>query len=807
LPGKVNYFLGNDPTSWHTDVSTFAQVKYPDLYPGIDLLYYGNQRQLEYDFIVAPGANPNMIQLGFQGADDLELDDQGNLILRIGEDQIQMHKPLMYQEVDGVRHEIAGGYFFISQSQVGFQVAAYDRAKALIIDPTLVYSTYLGGSSEDIGFSIAVDVSGSAYITGYTASVDFPTSGAAQPASGGSLDAFVTKLNSTGSAFVYSTYFGGSNSDQGRGIAVDNAGNAYVTGVSESVNFPTTNARDSAIGGSQDAFVAKLNSTGSALIYSTFLGGNHGDRGLGIALDADDNVYVTGMTLSSDFPTAHPIQPAHGGGNCATPPSMFPCSDAFVTKLDAAGSTLVYSTYLGGSGEDIGNSIAVDAFGNVYLNGATTSTNFPTVYALQSVHQGGVYDAFVSKIEPLGSTLLYSTYLGGGDDDYGNAIAVDAAGSAVVTGNTRSVNFPTYSPFQPVIGASNGFDAFLTKLNPAGSSLAYSTYLGGQGDDLSYDIAVDNLGNTYVTGLTRSLDFPLANPFQPVSGGVGPFSGEAFVLKMKPSGSALVYSSFLGGSGDENAFGGGFCGAIAADTLGNAYLTGCTNSTNFSTAGSAQPTRGGGFDAFVVKIADNQPPTADAGGPYVVMEGNSTIVRASATDPENGPIAFEWDLDNNGSFETPGQNASFSAAELDVPGTHTVTVQVTDNGGLSTTDQATVTVIYNFIGYFQPVDNLPVLNVANAGRAIPVKFSLHGNHGLDIIMPGYPNSAQVTCGYTAEDAIEETVTAGSSSLSYNASTDQYTYVWKTEKAWTGTCRTLVIRLNDGTVHRANFKFK
>src|SRR5207302_1632423 len=415
LPGKVNYLIGK-PAKWRTNVPTYAKVHYRAVYPGIDLVYYGNQRQLEYDFVVAPGADPEKIALGFEGADKLEIDAQGDLVLHVTERAIRQHKPVIYQEVNGIRHEIDGGYVLKGAEQVSFKVAAYDRSRPLIIDPVvLAYSTYLGGSISDGGLAIAVDVYGNAYVTGDATSISFPTTpGAFHRSFGGgdglsgTGDAFVTKLDSTGSTLVYSTYIGGSSGDEGSGITVDADGNAYVTGTTFSGNFPTTAGAFQSTGGnpgSGNAFVTKLNSNGSGLVYSTYLGGSGTDQGFGIAVDADRNAYVTGTTFSGNFPTtAGAVQSTVGNPGDG---------NAFVTKLNSNGSGLVYSTYLGGSGSDYGHGIAVDADGNAYVTGTTDSGNFPTTTRAFQPTLSGSSDAFVTKLDPTGSALVYSTYLGG----------------------------------------------------------------------------------------------------------------------------------------------------------------------------------------------------------------------------------------------------------------------------------------------------------------------------------------------------------------------------------------------------------
>src|SRR5205807_41955 len=385
---------------------------YDDLYPGIDLIYDGTQRHLEYDFVVRPGADPHRIALRLQGADRLEVDSQGDLVLHTAAGVIRQRKPAIYQEIGAVRKEIPGGYVLSGAQQRGFQVAAYDATRPLVIDPVLVYSTYLEGSVDDYGYGIAVDGSGNAYVTGYTVSTDFPTTaGAFQTTARGNNDAFVAKINPSGSALVYSTYLGGNANDNGYGIAVDGSGNAYVTGSTTSPDFPTTaGAFQPDYGGApnggapQDAFVTKINPSGTALVYSTYLGGNGADYGTGIAVDAQGSAYVTGYTFSSDFPTTPGAFQTAKRGNSST----------FVTKFNPAGTALVYSTFLGGNGgdgnistSDVGNGITVDGSGSAYVTGSTASPDFPTTAGAVQPTFGGLEDAFVTKFNPTGTALVY----------------------------------------------------------------------------------------------------------------------------------------------------------------------------------------------------------------------------------------------------------------------------------------------------------------------------------------------------------------------------------------------------------------
>jgi hypothetical protein len=606
LPTRSNYFIGNDPRQWHTAVAHYAQVHVEGVYPGVDLVYRGNQRQLDYDLVIAPGADQGAIRLEYEGADPITIGARGELVLHTVEGDLVQHAPVVYQEAGGERQRVEGHYVLLTlpaakggdsaaRRQVGFVVASYDRARPLIIDPVLAYSTFLGGSGDDVGSGIAVDSAGNAYVTGQTSSSNFPgVSGSSiQPANGGVADTFVTKINPTGTAIVYSTFLGGDRNDYGSGIAVDGAGNAYVTGFTFSTNFPGidgSSIQQAYGGGYADAFVTKINPTGSAIVYSTFLGGSGGDVGNGIAVDSAGNAYVTGQTSSSTFPGVggSSIQPAYGGG----------LADAFVTKINPTGTAIVYSTFLGGSGNDIAYGIAVDGGGNAYVTGSTSSTTFPGVggSSIQPANGGGG-DAFVMKINPTGTAIIYSTFLGGNFEDYGSGIAVDGAGNAYVTGYASSTTFPGVggSSIQPAY--AGGADAFVTKIDPIGTAIVYSTFLGGSGGDYANGIAVDSAGNAYVTGVTFSDSFPGVggNSIQPANGG----GRDAFVTKINPTGTAILYSTFLGGSGTDGGSG------VAVDGAGNAYVTGSTSSSSFPGVGgtSIQQASGGGADAFVTKIA------------------------------------------------------------------------------------------------------------------------------------------------------------------------------------------------------------
>ena len=610
LPGKSNYFIGNDPAKWRVNVRNYAKVKYEAVYRGVDLLYYGNHGRLEYDLIVAPGADPSIVELAFEGADTVSVDATGDLVIGTPAGYVRHGKPVAHQNIDDQEKDVNARYVMKGPHQVGFEIAPYDSTNALVIDPVLKYSTYLGGSRLDQGYAISVDSAGDTYVVGRTVSSDFPiTPNAIQATNGdtgsGLGDVFIAKLNPAGNAVIYSTYLGGPDEDTGLGVALNAAGEAFITGYTRSTNFPTTpGSFQPAHSGNTcpnfgqpctEAFVTKLNATGTGLIYSTYLSGPGAAEANGIAIDSQGNAYLTGTAYSPDFPTTPgAFQTVFGGGS----------DDAFVTKLNAAGSALVYSTYLGGArgvggnGEDFGFGIQVDSSGNAYVAGTTESGNFPTTSgAFNPIGDSGdTFNAFVTKLNPTGSALLYSTYLGGGVTDIARAIAIDIEGNAYVTGETDSGNFPT-TPGAFRVTAAGFDDAFVTKLNTTGSALVYSTFLGGStNDDSGYAIAVDSSGNAYLTGQTGAINFPTTPDAFQLSYGL---NGDAFVTKLNASGTALLYSSFLGGG--EFDFGAG----IAVDSSHNVFLVGATYSGNFpATPGAFQVTKSGDSDCFVVKISE-----------------------------------------------------------------------------------------------------------------------------------------------------------------------------------------------------------
>jgi hypothetical protein len=521
LPGTANYFVGSDPARWQQNVPSYAKVEYQGIYPGVDLVYHGSHNELEYDFVVAPGTDPGVIRLRFLGATGLSVDRFGNLVVHTAAGDMAQHAPVLYQEVNGIRHPVAGGFVLAgggpragyADAEVRFSVGKYDRSRPLVIDPS--YSTYLGGTSDDAGYGVGVDGSGNAWVAGRTKSSDFPKT--TTTTLGGAADAYVAKLSLAGNYtadLLYSTYLGGLDVDEAFALAVDASGNAYVAGKTTGGFSPLKDAMQSTFGGgNSDAWVAKLDPTGG-LTYATYLGGTAADQALAIAVDDAGNAYIAGSTASTDFPTTTSGQTARAGG-----------IDAFVTKLSTA-DTKLYSRYLGGTGDDFGEGIAVDPSYNAYVTGKTTSTNFPTTSGAFQSATGSGQDAFVVKLDTVtGGTddRKYSSYLGGSGDEEGLGIAADANGKAYLTGLTLSTDFPTTAgAFQTTNkGGTGSYDAFIAKVDPTMSgtaALRYSSYLGGSGTDDAPEatrergraIAVDPGGCLDVYGLTNSPDFPTA---------------------------------------------------------------------------------------------------------------------------------------------------------------------------------------------------------------------------------------------------------------------------------------------------------
>lgn len=616
LPGRVNYFIGRDPSKWHTNILTYSRVRYKNVYPGIDLVYYGNHRQLEYDFEVSPGADLNNIQLQITGPGRSEVDANGNLVLDTTIGQLHFQTPSVYQELNGNRVPLSGAYVMSDTTHVRFRVASYDQSKPLVIDPVLVYSTYLGGSGDDEPSGIAVDNAGNVYVAGYTDSTDFPSADLGSLPSGDT-HVFIAKLDAAGSNLVYADYLGGNSQDYGYALVLDANNDVYVTGSTASSDFPLVNPYQGTYPGSFNAFLSKISADGSSLLYSTYLGGNGSDIPAAITIDSSGSVLVAGNTSSTNFPVAAAYQPTaspNQGGNFG--------NYGFLSKFSPDGSYLAYSTYLGGSSNvayncsgtpcwsspfSAINGIAVDSEGNAYAGGVTNTYNFPTTtnayQPTASTQQTNPTVGFVSKFSSSG-TLDYSTYFyeSSASLTEADAIAVDSSGSAYITGIAFSDGtFPVTSTSicDPTVSGFACDYAFVTKFDPTGSTLAYSTFLGLNNNAIPRALTLDAKNDAYVLASTSSNSFAIVNGIEPYSGG-----NDLLLVEIDPAASTQIVATYLGGSENEYSAG------IALDPNGNVYVAGSTDSTDLPvTQGASQALLAGSTNAFVMKIALGSAPS------------------------------------------------------------------------------------------------------------------------------------------------------------------------------------------------------
>ena len=643
LSGTSNYLQGNDRSKWITSVPHFEKLYYKGLYPGITAVFKrgahsaDENENIQADFIVRPGAGPGRIRLYFPGA-KLLIDKAGNLIISAHGIKTLLLKPCIYQREskNGKKDFINGGYALDGENRAVFRVASYDKNRPLVIDPELVFSTFLGGAAADQGQGIAVDSDGNIYVTGFTFSTDFPVVNPARPFSGAS-DAFITKISlSPAPHIIYSTFLGGSVNTHGNAITIDASGHAFITGYTDSTDFPIASVPLSrTLAGGRDIFITELSADGKTLLYSTFFGGGDDDEANGITLDSTENIYVTGFTRSSNFPVLNSTRILPVG------------TDAFAAKIQAGGAKLLYSVLLGGSSNDSGAAAEVDSLGNAYVTGSTSSVDFPAVNARQPKLKG-LQNAFLTKLDPNGK-ILFSTFHGGSASDLASAIALDTSGNIYITGNTSSTDFPVFNPIQLFRGAT---DAFVSKFTSTGV-LVYSTFLGGSGNDSGAAIAVDPSGNAFITGQTSSTDFPLKNQLQGLISGLN-----AFVTEINASGNSFLYSTFMGGSNDD------FATAIAVDSSGDAFITGSTDSADFITK---NPLKGysGSTDAFISEIGNpNTPPSA----PVLISPANGqtglgtsvTFTWSKSTDPDGDPVTYQFSLCTDQTFQNcpPTQVAS-----------------------------------------------------------------------------------------------------------------------------------------------------
>jgi Beta-propeller repeat len=747
LSSYSNYLIGNDPRGWHKHVPQFEEVWYSDIYPGVDLVYYGSSGRLEYDFVVAPYASADRIAFsiaGLEGGQHLRKNAKGDLIIPVGEKEVSLHKPRLYQgdsclhqnsNLTGSAHPscraIAGGRFRVGEhdnsgAHVGFELPAYDHSQPLIIDPVISFSTFLGGSLGAGADGMAVDSSGDIYLIGGTNSNDFPmTSAAFQNALAGDTDAFVSKLSEDGSHLIFSTYLGGSNSEFPHGIAVDSSGNSYLTGETNSTDFPLVTPYQSQNLGGGSGFISKLSADGSTLVFSTYLGGNSESSSTGIAVDSSGETVVTGWTYATNFPIVNPFQGSH-----ASDGGVY---DAFVTKFSSDGSSLIFSTYLGGNSADLAEGVSLDPSGNIYVAGMTNSSNFPTTSgAYQSTYVSNPWgSSFVSKFSPTGTSLLYSTYLPASQTF---AVAVNASGNAFLTGFTGEYGFPvTTGAFQTVEGGGSSVDAFVTEFDTTGSSLVYSTYLGGNNEDYGYAIALDSAGDAYVTGTTVSLNFPLEDQVESTA-----YAGvyDAFVSEFNSSGSQLLFSTYLGGGADGSGDSQG--NAIAVDSSGNIYVAGSTTAPDFPVLNAMQSTLTGAGDAFITKFLNQPPP--------VISVSSSTVSFAPAVVTVPSPqqlitltnvgvgVLAVTSIVINGDFSETNTCSSGLAPQA------TCTIQIT----------FTPTVFGARTGQ---------LTVSSNATLLPEIVQLSGT-GQDFMLEGTPGKATVSAGQTASYSVTLTPEAG-----------------------------------------------
>jgi PKD repeat protein len=678
LPGTVNYLIGDNPANWLRNIPTYEDIIYEGLYPGIDLHYSGEQAvdggwSLKGTYTVAPGADPSQIHWHYQGASSIELDEAtGNLVIAIsgGKDHALVEgAPESWQYIDGKRIPVESHYIHDENNSIRIGLGTYDPAYPLIIDPTLIFSTYMGTSTEDSVNGIAVDDKGNIYVIGWTDSVDFPTTpDAFQPTSTGGTcyspppfyipfpcnDGFVTKLSPDGSTLLYSTYLGGTQDDGIRAVALDSDNNIYLTGWTTSIDFPTMNPIQPVKGGGNnlitDAFVARLAADGSALQYSTYLGGSDTDYGDNLAVDDQGNAYIVGTTKSTDFPTVNPVQATYGGG----------FYDGIFAKVNAAGNAFDYSSYLGGNNLEYGYGIDVDSNGSAYISGFTLSNDFPTFNAMQPTFGGGI-EAYVTKLTPDGNAFAYSTYFGS-DDTRGYDIRVNDSGYAYLVGVTNSTDFPTVNPLQANYSGSP-WDGFVSRFIPDGSALDFSTYLGGNGHDVIHTLTLDKAENVHFIGWSSSTDFPLSDPIQATPGGYVDLILGVITADLN----TLGFSTYFGGSQGDYGF------SIAADESGNTHIAGRTTSTDFPTLNPLQPDNAGGTEGFIARIdldistipvASFLSSSPDALGETTVFTNTSTGIN----------LEYQWDF-GDGSPVVTTTNPTHIYPDL---GLYTVTLTATN---------------------------------------------------------------------------------------------------------------------------------
>ena len=667
---RINYYTGNNPGKWRTGIPVYKKVVYEDLYDGIDLIYKGSDDRLKYEFVVRPGADYKKIQLAWSDKANLRIDDGGNLVIDGPYGGIKEERPYIYQDIDGKRVEIEGRFKIEGKGDknniLNFEVEKYDVASPLIIDPFLQFSSYLGGSDIEEGFGIVVDASGSIYIAGYTKSTDFPTENPFKDINSGEEDVFISRFAPDGETYKlsYSTFLGGTKSEECQGIAVDASGNIYITGFTSSIDFPTAGNpyQSTKIGEEDDVFYTRLSSDGQ-LSASTYIGGTKKDVGNDIAVDASSNVYITGKTESTDFPTSSSAYQKANAGEI----------DAFILKISGDGKGLLYSTYIGGKHDDKAKAIAITEDGSAYVTGNTFSQNFPIQEAYQDTCGGcktGLYtDAFIVRLSSDGDDIIYSTFLGGKNLDYGEDIWIDTEGAIYVTGYTTSANFPVLTPYQNNNRGKE--DAFITKFSPAGDKIIYSTFLGGTLNDRGKAFSIDSSGYAYVTGRTASPDFPVLYPFQDSNKG----EDDAFLTMLSPAGNAINFSTFMGGEYSDQGM------AIAIDPDKTLYILGDTLSEDFPTLNPYQGNHSGFGDLFVLKLKF-APPGISSVTPVSGNQGESLDINIAGTNFSDNIISLSLGpmiVVGNVTINSPEQiTASITIDGSAAPGFRDITLTTSD---------------------------------------------------------------------------------------------------------------------------------
>lgn len=754
----MNYFIGNQPSQWHTGVPTYQEVRYHSIYPGVDLRFHGSQRQLEYDFNVAPGADSRQIALDVTGARKVAIDSDGNAVLTTAAGDVVLHKPYSYQEIQGTPREVAAGFELRNGSQLAFRLGAYDRSQTLVIDPVITYSTFIGGSDEDQIYALALDSSGNTYVAGETFSVDYPLQNAFQSTNLSALGfqtGVVSEINSTGTALVFSTYLGGSFFDLATGIAVDFSGQIFVTGIAGSFDFPTTtNAFQTGLGGggfaSNNAFLTAFPPGGATLLYSSYLGGSVDDRGLTVTTDNLGRAYIGGFAASFDFPVS---------GNAFQPVMLSPFADGFFAIFDITQSgfaSVTYSTFIGGSGGGIGTNgvfgdyvagVALDSANSAYLTGATYSGDFPVLSGAFQTTLNGSNNAFAVKINTTTGAGVYSTYLGGNVSDFGNFIAVDSAMDAYVVGQTNSTSFPTMNPYQASLNGSQP-DAFISEFNPGGSALNYSTFLGGSGGDFGLGITVDPGGLIYSSGSTFSTNFPTVNPTQ-ASNASTTGQTNAFISVIDPTltgTSQLVFSTYMGGSGASGSLtNGDVAYAIALDSALNIYVSGTAASSNFPvTTGVFQPTLKGLDDGFVAKLT-----AVSSGGLLPVV-----------------PPSFDFGIVQVGESSTPevftltnNTGASVTITGITFSGTNMSDFSQTDTCSVIP-DQGSCTINVTFAPSLSGAESASMVIVGTPSSPQAVPLTGTGSTSGDFTVSSSPTTITVTPGQSGSFTFTAQSTGG-----------------------------------------------